>query len=418
MSTAEARRPVWARPTWAWCLYDFGNSAFAVLFPVFFATWYVDGVVLDGTGASRWGWLMSSSMLAVALTAPFFGGIADHSGRRRAMFVLWTVLGIAAVLGFGFVGPGAVWLGFVLGVLANFAFESGVVFYNAWLPEIAPPERQARVSAYGFATGYVGSLVALGVAVALLQLGLFAWVWVALALQWGLAALPAIRHLPAPPAGEMGVLAAGRRGLSETGRTLREVWALKDLRFFLLAYFFYMDAVLTVIHFAAVYAKTEMDFVGGELVALVAVVQVTALIGSLLTAPLAERRGPRFVLGLLLIWWSGVVLLAFFAHERPLFWVAAVLAGLGLGSVQATSRALMARLIPEGHEAEYFGFYALCGKTGAIMGPALFGTVAWISGGSLRPAFLAVVLFFLIGAVLLRKVGVAAGGPNPPAPAL
>jgi len=225
----------------AWCLYDFGNSAFAVLFPFVFGTYYAHTVVGGARGSALWGYAGSLSMLCVALSAPLLGGIADHAGARKRMLLLFTAVGLGTVLGFDAVGPGTVAAGFVLAIAANFAFEGGIVFYNAYLPLIAPPSHHGRVSAYGFATGYVGSLVAIGVAVLLARTLGVAWIWPALALQWGLFALPAFLRLPADRPTGMGLLASGKRGVKRTLFTWREVAGMPDLRRFLLAYFFYMD---------------------------------------------------------------------------------------------------------------------------------------------------------------------------------
>ncbi len=388
----------------SWCLYDFGNSAFAVLFPPMFGAFYAEFVVGEENGGEAlWGWVISVSMLMVALSAPFLGGIADHAGVRKRMLAIYTLLGAGTVLTFTSIGPGMVVAGFAVGVLANFAFEGGIVFYNAYLPEIAPPEYHGRVSARGFATGYVGSLVALGIAAPLAAYGHMTWVWIALGAQWLLAAVPAFLYLPADKPTGMSVLAAARRGFTETAATLREVAGMRDLRRFLIAYFFYMDGVNTVIVFAGVYAKLELGFATSDLILLLGVVQISALLGSLALARATDVRGPRWTVRRVLLWWIAVVVAAFFAKTAALFWIVATLAGLGLGSIQAASRAFMSRLVPDGREAEFFGFYALCGKTGAVIGPILFGSIAYATG-SQRPAILSVAVFYVIGYVLLGRV--------------
>ncbi|MFQ5846021.1 MAG: MFS transporter [Planctomycetota bacterium] len=386
----------------SWCLYDFGNSAFAILFPFIYGTYFADHVVGDRGRGGEWWWglTMSTSMLAVAVSAPLLGGIADHSGARKRLLALYTALGVAAVLAFTSVSPGAILPGFLLGALANFAFEGGIVFYNAYLPDIAPPSHHGRVSARGFAVGYVGSVAALGAAALLLPH--LDWIWIALAAQWALFSLPAFFLLPADRRTGTGVLEAAKRGLRQTRQTLRSVLRMHDLRRFLLAYFFYMDGVNTAIVFAAVYAKRTLGFEVGELLTLMAAVQVAALVGSLVMAGPTDVKGPKWTVRLVLLWWIGVVTAAHFAQTKGAFWAVAVLAGLGLGSIQAASRAFMSRLIPAGREGELFGFYALCGKTGAILGPFLFGQLSvWVGA---RSAILALAAFYVAGLVLLRKV--------------
>jgi UMF1 family MFS transporter len=178
---------------------------------------------------------------------------------------------------------------------------------------------------------------------------------------------------------------------------------MRDLRRFLLAYFFFEDGVNTVIHFAARYADQTLRFTTRESVAMLALVQGTALLGAMLLARPTDRKGPKWAIELLLFWWTGVVIAAFFAREKTVFFVVAGLAGLGLGSIQAASRAMMSRLIPPGREAEMFGFYALCGRTGAILGPTMFGAISSLAGDQ-RPAILAVALLYAVGYLLLRRV--------------
>ncbi|MGE0192799.1 MAG: MFS transporter [Planctomycetota bacterium] len=389
-----------ARAQRAWCLYDFGNSGFAVLFPVVFGTWYATRVVGGNAGDAAWGRLVATSMLVVAALGPFLGGIADHAGVRKRLFVLFTLLGGASVLGFSGLGTGDVALGFVLGVLANVGFEGAIVFYNAYLPRLVPPAEQGVLSARAFAWGYVGSLVALGVAVPLLKSGWLLGVWVALTLQWWLAAWPSWRDLPADRATGMGVLRAARVGAAGTWRTFRDQVLGRPVGRFLLAYFFFMDGVLTVISFASLFAKRTLAFTDAELIGLIAGVQVTALIGAAVIARLARRHEPDTLLRALLVLWLAVVGATWFATTKGAFLVVAGFAGLGLGSIQSTARAAMARRIPEGQEAELFGFYALCGKSGAILGPLLFGALSEALDDQ-RPAVLALGTFFLLGLAIL-----------------
>ncbi|MHC4846841.1 MAG: MFS transporter [Planctomycetota bacterium] len=394
----------------SWCFYDFGNSAFAVIFVTVYAAYYADGVAPDAqTGQDWWGWLVSASMALVAITSPLMGGIADHAGVRKRMLAIYTALGVLTTLGFVLVGPGALLLGFVLGVIANFAFEGGIVFYNSYLPVIAPPSHQGRVSAHGFAVGYVGSLLALGLGAKLADVDLINGVWVVVAVQWAIGALPALYFLPKDKPTGVGVFHAASLGIKQTVQTWKRVAGMQDLRRFLIGYFFYMDGVNTVIVFAAVYATTELDFGTAESIVLFAMVQLTALAGSLLMAGPSDRNGPRWAVVRTLAWWMFVVVLAIltgdsaFAWNKEAFWMVAGLAGLGLGSIQASSRALMSHLVPRGSEAEFFGFYALCGKTGAIAGPLLLTGLGSVLG-SLRLGLISVLVFYAVGLWLVLKV--------------
>lgn len=396
------------RRIWAWCLYDFGNSSYAVLFSSMYSVYYTKYIV-EPTGAPTdavWGAVIAGSMLLVALSAPFVGGIADHTGRRKRLLGTYTVLGIGAVLALTLVGPGAmgaVVMGGILAALANVGFEGGLVFYNAYLPDITPADRRGRVSAMGFAVGYAGSLIALAIAWPLLEGGHWEWMWIAIALQWAVFAIPTFRAMPKDEPTGMTMRQAAAQGFRQTMATLKDVWAMPDLRRFLIAFFVYMDGVITVVFFAARYADQTLGFTPVQTLGMLAIVQVTALIGSLVMGPPTDKFGPRWTVRIMLVWWVGVALAAYVAESREFFLVVAALAGLGLGSIQAASRAFMARLIPDGRESELFGFYALCGKTGSILGPVTFGVITAVTG-SQRPAVLAVAGFYLLGLLLLKGV--------------
>jgi len=182
------------------------------------------------------------------------------------------------------------------------------------------------------------------------------------------------------------------------------------MRRFLLAYLVYEDGVNTVITFSAVFAAKTLGFAFTEIIALFLVVQIAALLGSAAWARTTDTRGPKLVVMVTLVQWAAVTVLAFFVTTKGQFWVVGVVAGLGLGAIQAASRTLMTTLVPRGREAQFFGFYALVGKTGAVLGPLVFGVVSRAMRGNQRAAIVAVGLFFIVGLVLLARV--RAGGPT------
>ena len=182
------------------------------------------------------------------------------------------------------------------------------------------------------------------------------------------------------------------------------------MRRFLTAYLVYEDGVNTVIIFSAMFAEKTLGFTFTEIIGLFIVVQLTALLGSAAWARPTDDPGPQLVVMVTLVQWTAVTVLAYFVHAKWQFWIVAVLAGTGLGAIQAASRTFMATLVPRGREAEFFGFYALVGKSGAIMGPLVFGGVSWLLMGNQRAAIMAIGLFFLVGLALLSRV--RAGGPT------
>jgi UMF1 family MFS transporter len=401
--TGAARRAIAS-----WCLYDFANSAYsAVIGATIFAKYYTQTIVGNdaGLGDVWWGRVSSVSMLLVALSSPYLGGIADSGGVRKRLWITYTWTAILAVALFTTLQPGRILTGFVLAVIANTGVEGAVVFYNSYLPNIAPPDRQGRVSGWGFAVGYAGSIVALLGALPFTDPFRPQVIWLLVAAHFALFSLPAFLFLPADPPSSLGLLAAARRGFQTTKELVLELWRRPPARRFLLAYLFYEDGVNTVYIFASVFAAQTLGFESRELVFLILATQFSALAGAALMARPTDTKGPKFVVVASLLVWCAVVTTAFFVHSKTWFWAVAVTAGWGLGSVQAASRAFYARFIPAGEESRYFGVYALVGKSAAVMGPILFGEMSRALG-SQRPAILSVALLFLIGLALLSRIQV------------
>jgi len=400
----------------AWTLYDFANSAFsAIIYATVFPAYYANQVVGNdaGRGDFWWGLLVSVSMTLVALTAPFLGGIGDHAGVRKPLFIGFTVVSVAATALLTTVQPGMVLWGFTLAVTGIVAFEAAFVYYNSYLPRIALPKQLGRVSAAGFAVGYAGSVAAFLAAWPFAAAQAYWGCFLAAAVLFGLFSLPAFVVLPPDARHPMPLSKAVSRSLRTTLATLSEIVHLPErtsMRRFLLAYLVYEDGVNTVIAFAAVFAAKTLGFSMTEIIALFMVIQVTALVGSAAWARPTDTRGPKFVVSIMLIQWTAVTVAAYFVEVAWHFWIVAVLAGTGLGAIQAASRTFMATLIPPGREAEFFGFYALVGKSGAILGPLVFGLTSAALEGNQRVAIMTVGVFFVVGLILLRRV--PAGGPT------
>jgi MFS transporter, UMF1 family len=391
----------------AWALYDFAGSIYsaviaAAVFNVYFANVIVGNA--DGRGDQVWGWVGSVSVALVALTSPLLGSIADRAGVRKRLMMAYSMLGMGAVALFTTIEPGMVWVGFALAVIANVGFEGGQVFYNAFLPDLAPRTHQGRVSGWGFGLGYLGSAIGLIAAIPLASSGRFDLLWLVVAAWWLLFSLPAFTILPESPGTGESIGTAALRGLTDFRRIFREVMAEVQIRRFLIAYFFYIDGVLTVIWFAAIFADTTLGFDQTETIVLFLVVQFSALAGSFAMAKPTDVLGPRTIITAMLVLWTGVAVAAYFITSKTTFFAVCALGGVGLGSIQAASRSFMSQLVPDGKEGEMFGFYSFCGKSSSILGPIVFGTVSRASGGNQRIAVLAIAAFFLVGGLLLQRV--------------
>ncbi len=396
------------RRVFAWCLFDFANSSYsAVIVTAVFSVYFAQTIVGNaaGLGDLWWGRVISASMIAVVLSAPILGAAADRAGARKRMLFAFTYLCIACIALYPTIGPGKIVWGFALAALANFAFESALVYYNAYLPDLAPPERRGFVSGLGFGIGYLGSIAGLVVALPFVGRGRFDLIWLSVAAFFALFSLPAFVALPADRPTGVRAAAATVDALRHLGRLLRDVRARPELLRFLLAYFVYLDGVETTIYFSGIYAAKTLHFATREVLLLFLAVQLSAFVGALLLANPTDRWGAKRVVSWSLIVWVAVAVAAALAHSKPAFFVVAMIAGTQLGTVQAASRTLMASLIPAGKEAELFGFYAMVGKSSAVLGPLVFGTVSHALSGNQRAAVLAVAAFFVVGLGLLQRVG-------------
>ncbi len=397
----------------SWCFYDFANSVYAAVIPAtIWAAYYADVIVggTGGEGALWWGRAVSLTMFIVAVTSPFGGAIADQTGWRKRLLIAYTIVALAGTALLSTVAPGMILYGFILSVLAGIGFEGAIVYYNAYLPALTPPERQGRLSGLGFAVGYAGSFVGLFAALPLVSAGHFAAAFVVTAVLFAAFSLPAFLWLPPDRITTHSVGTAARAGWQGTWQTARDIVRIKPLRRFLLAFLLYDDGVNTVIFFSAIFARQTLGFAMTDLIWVYMCVQISALIGAALWARPTDTKGPRFVVLAMLVQWIVVVTLVYFVTSKTTFFIVAALAGTGLGAIQAASRAFMATLIPAGREGEFFGFYSLCGKSAAVLGPLIFGEVAILTGGNLRLAALSILVFFVAGATILLTA--RAGGPT------
>ncbi len=408
-----------ARAVRSWILYDFANSIYpavvtTAVFPLFYKRTVVGGE--GGLGDLWWGWAVAASALIVALTSPLLGAVADRGGVRKRFLASCVVASLTGVGLMTTLESGMVVAGFVFFVVANVGFESANVFYNAYLPDIVPTERIGRTSGYGYGLGYLGSALGLLLVIPMAQAGRFDAVWLAVVAFFAVFSIPAFRFLPKDRPETTGVLRTAKSGIADLRRIAAEAWGHRNLRRFLLAFFFYIDGVLTIIVMAALIAEGTFGFDQGEVIVLFLVVQFSALAGAYALAGKADAVGPKKVLTGVLFLWVAAGIAAYFVESPKVFYGLAVAAGFGLGSVQSASRALMASLVPDGREAEFFGFYALCGRSSSVLGPLLFGGTTYLAGGNQRPGFLALTALFLIGLLLLQRVKDPRGDAASPTP--
>lgn len=390
----------------SWTLYDFANSSFAMImvtfvFPIYFGSY----IVTDGHGDLYWGLAMSGSMLLVALLAPALGAIADATRSKKLFLFLFTLVAVACTAGTYFLVPGMVLAGILLFVFANAGFEGGIVFYDAFLPEITTPDRYGRISGYGFAVGYFGSLAAILVNMGLLNSEQYKETFLVTAVMFAVFSIPLFLFVPEHTKERNGESLATTigNGFRQVRKTVSNIRQYPNVWRFLIAFFLYNDAILTVIGFSGRYAKNSLDFTTADLIQLLLMVQLVAVIGSLIFGWYADKRGAKRTIIITLCIWLAVIVGAYFSEDKTSFFIVAGVVGLALGSSQSASRSMMAHLTPKQHTTEFFGFYdGFCGKASAVIGPLIFGVLS--DGFGQRPAIVSLGLFFIGGLWLVRGV--------------
>lgn len=390
----------------AWCSYDFANSIYYAVIPsTIWSSYYANYIVgnSNGLGDLWWGRAVSTTMLVVAIISPIMGAIADQAQIKKRLLAIYTIFSIIATCLLGLIAPGMILLGFLLSVISFVGLEGALVFYNSYLPEIAPSDYQGRVSGWGFALGYAGSLFGLLLILPFVRHNQYSLAFLITGIGFLLFTIPSLIWLPKDAHAGVSVMEAAKSGLKLTWEALQLAWHTPQMRNYLFAYLFFEDGTNTIINMSAIFASKTLGFNATELILLFAVVQISALLGSLAWAKPTDRFGPKKIISILLIQWAIVVITTYFVQTKTQFFVVAVLAGTGLGAIQSASRAMMSLLIPTGKEAELFGLYALCGKSASIMGPILFGAVSVYSGGNQRLSILSILVFYVIGGLLLRR---------------
>ena len=396
----------------AWTLFDFANTAYSVIIvTVIYSTYFTTQVA--GGDELLWGLTVSLSMILAAAIAPPLGAAADYSRNKKRFLFLFTLVSILSTALMFFVQPGMILLGMVLFIIANVGFEGGIVFYDAFLPGITSRRSYGRVSGYGFAMGYLGALAVLLVVSLMLPDALDPDYFFYIRFSFVIAAafflvfsIPMFIWVPEPVSVKEKRRAVIRIGFQQSAQTFRALFIERkhpSIARFLIAFFIYNDAILTVIFFAAIFAKGVLHMSDKETIGFFAVVQTSAVIGSFLFGFLTDKIGPKKTISITLLMWLSITVGAYFVTTVAAFYVVALGAGAAIGSSQSASRSLMALLTPREREAEFFGFYdGLCGKASAVVGPFVYGVIARLTNQRLAVLFIS--LFFLAGLILLQGV--------------
>ncbi len=401
-------------------MYDFANSGYTtVVITAVFNAYFVSVVAQNQSWATlAWTAALAVSYLLIMLTAPLVGAWADARAAKKRLLLITTVGCVTFTAALALVGSGDLWLAIVLIIASNFFYGSGENLCAAFLPELARGETLGRVSGWGWSLGYIGGLLTLGICLAYVtwaQAGgatasqFVPGTMLITALIFALASVPTFMFLK-----ERAVPQPGRQRLvaESLGRVLatwREASRYRDLARFLLCIVFYQAGIQAVIALAAIYAEQAMGFTTRQTLLLILVVNLAAAAGAFAFGHVQDRIGHLRALVVVLLGWIAAILLAWAAQGPALFWIAANLIGLCLGSSQSAGRALIGYLSPEARRAEFFGLWGLAVKLSAILGPLTYGLVSWISRGDHRLALLMISGYFVLGLVILAGINVERG---------
>ncbi len=409
---------------WSWALYDWANSAFTTLVVTFiYSTYFTKAMAPDEvTGTAWWSRAVAVSALLTALLSPVLGAAADRAGARKRFLAATTAVCVIATGALAFVPPSlpnAALIALILYVAADWAFESGYTFYNAFLPAIASPARIGRVSGYGWGLGYIGGLACMVVALVGFVQPDVPWFGLSKAEGWNVRAtnllvalwylvfaLPLFLFVPEQRAGAVRVDVRGT--LRELGQTIRSLGRYREVVRFLIARLIFNDGLVTIFAFGGIYAAGTFGMTLDQVILFGIALNVASGLGALVFGYLDDRIGGKKTIGLTLVALSAATILAVWAPDRTWLWVAGMLIGLFVGPNQSASRSLMARFVPERHQSEFFGFFQFSGKATSFLGPILLGTVAQLAG-SQRAGVATVLAFFVVGGLLLATVNEKAG---------
>ncbi len=406
-----------------WAFFDWANSAFALvisvaIFPAYFINHSPDFVSVLGAEISNsalFSYTISFTYLLLVILLPFLSGLADYSGKRMTFLKIFTLVGsIGCMLLFFFNGVDRLFWGLWCFVLAMIGFDGGKVFYNSYLPLICSRDRYDKVSAMGFAYGYIGSVILLifnlvmilypswfgiddpnlAIRISFITVGLW---WI------GFAQIPFARL---PKEKESWSSSAWKKGLSELYQAYQMIVDRKNLLRFLYSFFFYSAGVQTVLYLASTFAEKELQFGTTGLIVVILILQLLAIGGAYLFSAVSQKRGNKAAIVIMLIIWIVICAMAYFVHDKGQFYVLAALVGLVMGGIQSTSRSTFAKLLPKAdthHDNSYFGFYEILEKLAIVFGTFSFGLIDQLSGG-MRNSILILALYFVIGLILLFRV--------------
>lgn len=405
-----------------WAMYDWANSAYnlvitSTIFPAYYTAVAPEHVMIGSRSFERAAlasYSISLSFLIIALLSPVLSSIADSRGNKKRFMQFFCYMGSVACIGMvGFTGENVLF-GLILSVIASIGYSGSIVFYNAYLPEIAAAEDQDRVSAKGFAMGYIGSVLLLLISLAFIlandnyNLGWGSWPsrisFVAVGIWWASFAQITFNRLPQTIVIRDETVNVWTKGFIELKKVWQQLQLNPPLKRFLRSFFFYNMGVQTVMYMATYFAADEIKLATSELIITILIIQVVAIGGAYFFSFLSQKTQNIFTLSVLIVIWIGICIFAYYTYSSTQFFILASLVGIVMGGIQSLSRSTYSKLLPITKDtASYFSFYDVCDKIGTVAGTLSFGFLAEIFGG-MRNSVLALMIYFITGFILLKFV--------------
>ncbi len=411
----------------AWAAYDIANSTYGtVVATAVYNAYFVKVVagraphVDHGTATLILTLIIAISSLLIVFTAPVIGAIADATAGKKKLLFLSTAICIVGTAGLSLAGPGNIWLGAPVLVLATVAFGTGEDLIAAFLPELAHKDDMGRISAFGWAAGYIGGIFSLGGCFLYMnwakthgqtEVQFIPFAMVICAAFFALASTPTFLFLRERAVPDLTVAAKNyvKVGFQRLLETVKHARHYRDLFNFLLALFVYSCGTTTIIHLASVYAQQVMKFTPMDSVLMIMVVNFTAAVGAALFGYIQDKVGSIKTLSITLAIWSVAIILAMLSHTARDFWIAANTIGIALGASGSVGRAMVAQFSPEGRSGEFLGLWGVAVKLATACGAFSFGLVTFLTHGDYRMGLLTTLSFFIIGFLLLLRVDEARG---------
>jgi UMF1 family MFS transporter len=415
----------------AWAFYDWANSVYSLvistaIFPIYFesVTKTDDGNIISFLGheyenMAIYSYSISAAFLIVAIISPILSGIADRSGKKKSFLKFFCYLGAASCSSLFFFEGGNIYFGLIMSILASVGFWGSLVFYNAYLPEIALPEEQDALSARGFSLGYFGAALLLIINLIMIQkpelfgiadTGLATRVsFLLVGIWWAGFAQYTFKHLPENPYHHKTPRRYIFRGYQELQKVVHQLRGEKSLRRFLYSFFFYSIGVQTVMYMAAPFGTNELQLDSSKLILTILIIQFVGILGAWIFSKISERFGNLQSIKASVVIWAFICFFAYTLRADDAlvelkFYIVGGLVGLVMGGIQAMSRSTYSKLLPETEaHASFFSFYDVSEKIAIVIGTITYGWLIQLTG-SMRLSALSLALFFVIGFVLLLRI--------------